>query len=288
MSPPDARWSTAASAGATAAAGFVLARPERLAGPSGEVIGAGVGQSIEFMDFRDYEPGDDLRRIDWSAYARSDRLVVRRHRQDVRPTVEVYVDASRSMDLPGTVKGDAAVALASALVSAARRGGSSAGVFAAGASGGVPVPAPERWPGFEDAPAVAPRISRGDRAASAGSVRVLISDMLFRADLDDVMRGASRGARWTLLLHLLAHQDTAPPEPGPLRLRDVETGGLLTLEIDADAQAAFAARLSAFLESCRAACARAKVAYVPLIAQDVYDGSLRVDALLRAGVLTPR
>jgi uncharacterized protein (DUF58 family) len=288
MPPPDARWSVAASAGATAAAGFVLARPERLAGPSGEVIGAGVGQSIEFMDFRDYEPGDDLRRIDWSAYARSDRLVVRRHRQDVRPTVEIFVDASRSMDLPGTVKADAAVALAAALVSAARRGGSSAGLFATGASGGAPVPALEHWPGFDDAPAAAPRISRGDRAASAGSVRVLISDMLFRADLDDVIRRAARGARWAVLLHLLAREDTAAPELGPLRLRDVESGSLLTLEIDAAAQAAFTSRLTAFLASCRSACARAKVSYVPLIAQDLYDGSFHIDALLRAGVLTPR
>ena len=36
-----------------------------------------TGESMEFMDHREYQPGDDLRRLDWAAYARSDKMIVK-------------------------------------------------------------------------------------------------------------------------------------------------------------------------------------------------------------------
>jgi uncharacterized protein (DUF58 family) len=55
------------------------------------------GPSVEFADYREYAPGDDLRHLDWSVYARLDRLVVRLcvEEEDVR--IDVLVDASESM-----------------------------------------------------------------------------------------------------------------------------------------------------------------------------------------------
>ncbi len=58
------------------------------------------GSSIEFDDYSPYTPGDDIRAIDWNLYARSDRLYVRTYKEEVELSVEVMLDATRSMGLP--------------------------------------------------------------------------------------------------------------------------------------------------------------------------------------------
>ncbi len=63
---------------------YSLAAPRNApSGAAGAQLGRSIGSSLEFMDHREYQPGDDLRRIDWSAYARSDNLTVRLYREEV-------------------------------------------------------------------------------------------------------------------------------------------------------------------------------------------------------------
>ena len=73
-------------------------------GLTGAQLGHRPGSSLEFMDHRDYQPGDDLRRIDWSAYARTDRLTVKLYREEVSPHLDIMLDGSRSMNLESTAK----------------------------------------------------------------------------------------------------------------------------------------------------------------------------------------
>src|SRR5438105_12487100 len=56
------------------------------------------GQSVEFADYRNYAHGDDLRRVDWNAYARMERLFIKLYQEEEDLTVHVLLDASRSMD----------------------------------------------------------------------------------------------------------------------------------------------------------------------------------------------
>ncbi|HKP51637.1 MAG TPA: DUF58 domain-containing protein [Chloroflexia bacterium] len=56
------------------------------------------GQSVEFADYRTYSPGDDLRRVDWNAYARMERLFIKLFQEEEDLTVHVLLDASKSMD----------------------------------------------------------------------------------------------------------------------------------------------------------------------------------------------
>ncbi|MEK7415556.1 MAG: DUF58 domain-containing protein [Planctomycetota bacterium] len=57
-----------------------------------------LGPAAEFHDHRAYMPGDDLRSVDWKAYARSDRLLLRRHREERDLPLVLLVDTSASMD----------------------------------------------------------------------------------------------------------------------------------------------------------------------------------------------
>ena len=80
------------------AAKYRLALPERhRASYMGELLGRQAGNSIEYHDRKDYVPGDDIRHVDWRAYARNDRLSVNLYRQEISPQVQIVVDASASM-----------------------------------------------------------------------------------------------------------------------------------------------------------------------------------------------
>ena len=99
--------------GQQAGAQYALAAPRRSPqGTSGSQLGRLAGESMEFMDHREYQPGDDLRRLDWAAYARSDKMIVKLFRQEVCPHFDVVIDGSRSMDLPGSQKSQATAVLA--------------------------------------------------------------------------------------------------------------------------------------------------------------------------------
>jgi uncharacterized protein (DUF58 family) len=60
-----------------------------------------AGSSVEFHDFRPYQPGDELRAVDWRAYARARRLVTRLYRAERTIDVHVVLDVSASMGLGG-------------------------------------------------------------------------------------------------------------------------------------------------------------------------------------------
>lgn len=55
------------------------------------------GLSVEFADYRDYTPGDDLKRLDWRAYARSNRYYIKRYEEETNLRATILLDASASM-----------------------------------------------------------------------------------------------------------------------------------------------------------------------------------------------
>jgi uncharacterized protein (DUF58 family) len=59
------------------------------------------GFSVEFADFRPYQPGDDLRYVDWKIAARSDRWVVKQYEEETNLRATLILDVSRSMDWRG-------------------------------------------------------------------------------------------------------------------------------------------------------------------------------------------
>ncbi len=55
------------------------------------------GASVEFRDFRKYEPGDDFRHVDWSIFARLERLMLRQFLEEEDVRIDILIDQSRSM-----------------------------------------------------------------------------------------------------------------------------------------------------------------------------------------------
>jgi uncharacterized protein (DUF58 family) len=59
------------------------------------------GFSVEFSDYRNYQPGDDLRHLDWRLYARNDRLCIKRYMQETNVRFYIICDSSASMAYRG-------------------------------------------------------------------------------------------------------------------------------------------------------------------------------------------
>lgn len=73
------------------------------------------GQSVEFAEHKEYSPGDDVRHLDWKAYARFDKYYVKRFEQETNLRAYLVVDASGSMGYRGRPEGLTKLEVASAL-----------------------------------------------------------------------------------------------------------------------------------------------------------------------------
>jgi len=100
------------------------------------------GSSLEFADYRHYALGDDFRYIDWSLYARSDKLYIKLFKEEEDLLTYIFVDASASMGLPaGDRKFTSAVTIALALAYVALSSGDRVMVRVLAGSGKKSAPA---------------------------------------------------------------------------------------------------------------------------------------------------
>ncbi len=73
------------------------------------------GQTVEFSDFREYQLGDDIRRIDWNLYSRFEKYFLKLFTDERQMQVQIFLDCSASMGKDNPKKSSYAVAAAAAL-----------------------------------------------------------------------------------------------------------------------------------------------------------------------------
>jgi uncharacterized protein (DUF58 family) len=259
-------------------------------GSSGTQLSRSVGESLEFMDYREYQPGDDLRRLDWAASARSDKLIVKLYRQEVCPHLDILLDGSRSMGLRGTEKARAAVGLAAELAAAADNAGYSRRVYLSG-QGCRPVgqgaEPPMVWRGlkFDSAEGPAESLHALPPAWRPHGMRVFISDLLWLGDPLDLLRGVADRASAVYVVQVLAAADADPSQLGNFRLVDSETNEFEELFLDATALARYRRNLERHCDNWHRAARQLGGQFVPLVAERLV-AEWDFSALLEAGILT--
>lgn len=73
------------------------------------------GSSCEFVDYRNYVPGDDITKIDWNAYARFETLYLKLYLDERQLHTKIYIDVSQSMDFGDGKKAEMALQIAATL-----------------------------------------------------------------------------------------------------------------------------------------------------------------------------
>lgn len=124
----------------------LMARGAMVGSVSGRHRSPHRGSSVEFADYRSYAPGDDLRRLDWRTYGRTDKHFVKEFEADTNLRLILIVDASASMKYAGdqgrgdTTKLDVARRIALALAQLALRQGDAVGLWIASRGAALKVP----------------------------------------------------------------------------------------------------------------------------------------------------
>ena len=258
------------------------ARRRRLG--TGSRLGAGPGASLEFHDHRSYVAGDDLRHLDWSVYARTEQLMLRRHRQEVSPRVEVVLDLSASM-AAGPAKLRLATTIAALLATLAESDGTRPVVWSAS---DVIRRLPTEWRTALRTATCHGTIGLEARPApllGAGSERFLVSDGLCPGGGAPVVQSLGSGAGRIALVQVLTAGERSPDPVGAVRLEDLE-GGAGDVMLDEATCTAYRERLARHQAGWQSALAGRGAGLVTCAVEDGFDHALT--AMLQAGVLEPR
>lgn len=269
---------------------YALAVPRTTsAALAGLQMGQRAGSSLEFKDHRDYQPGDDLRRIDWNAFARSDKLTVKLFREEISPHLDVILDGSRSMAVEPGAKAGAAVALAAALAVAAENAGYSHSAWLTrewcapvGNSGSRP----SVWEeiNFDHPGHPAESFANAPPKLRQQGLRILISDLLWLGEPLQLLQQLSQGAAAVVVIQLLANADANPAERGRVRLIDSETEERREIFIDDAAIHRYREALTRHQQNWNHACRQTGATMVEMIAEQVLAG-WNLEALVKAEVL---
>ena len=234
------------------------------------------GQSVEFADYRDYAPGDDLRQLDWNVYARLEKLFVKLFLEEEDVTISLFVDASASMTYGTPSK-----------ILFAKRAAAALGYIGLASEDRVRVTALSgriarrraslRGSGrvfrlLADLSAIEAADGPTDLLVAARhaaaqlhgrGVVILLSDLLDPA-ADRVIRELAATGSELIVLHVLSPDELDPPLEGDLHLVDAETGDGLDVTVDLATLDAYRARLSAWKAGFADVAARRRATYVDL------------------------
>ncbi|HEX7004021.1 MAG TPA: DUF58 domain-containing protein [Trueperaceae bacterium] len=265
---------------------------------SGERTAKEAGQSVEFHDFRPYQSGDELRYVDWKAYARTGRLYTRLHQAERTIRLHILIDVSRSMRVGG--KGAYSERLAQLLAYVGQRDARSQ-VHLTDGSHGRPVQGlrtiGESWELIESAssrkegplPAHAIREFALAGPSEPGAALVLvISDLFEEAPLKPALTALKARGLDASFLQVVAREDLEP-EAGRLELIDSETGE--KLEVTPLEANAYRRAVREFVARRRSEIIEAGFRHVLLPVPPASGDELEREAfaaLLRAGILEKR
>ncbi len=252
--------------------------------------GVHVGSSLEFKEHRLYEPGDDLRHVDWNAFARSDQLTVKQFHEEVSPHLDLVIDGSRSMDLPGSEKTRACLGLAAMLATAGENAGFSHRAWFCRDECKPVENGTSRaslWQGidFDFGGDSGDAFSRRPPEWSSRSVRFLISDLLWKQDPLHILAICSRGATLVVVVQLLAKSDADPRGLGHVRLVDHESGEARELRLHDASLRRYHESLARHQQNWHLACRRVGARMLTVIAEDLV-ADWRPDVLVNAEILT--
>jgi uncharacterized protein (DUF58 family) len=254
------------------------------------------GTSIEFADYRDYVAGDDLRRLDWNIYARTERPYIKLLEDEQDLSVHILLDTSASMDYPteNTNKLNFAKQLMAGLAYLAlyRNDNLTLSPFQQQAPFGavngrgqiVPMLRYIHAIQSEGQSTISQRLKDYAGRARRAGICFIISD-LFSQDgyLNGINALVGRGFE-VIVLHVLSPEEVTPSLAGDLSLIDMETGQTQEVSIDGWMRERYIQRVQTWRQEIMRECSKRGVIYCPIQTDSSIERVLLYD-LRRLGVI---
>ena len=232
------------------------------------------GQSVEFADFRNYVPGDDLRFVDWNTYARLERLFLKMFLEEEDLHFYALIDASSSMDFGEPTKLKFAAQLAAALGFVGLVRGDRVKIETVGESARESAPAfrgrRSLWRMLDRLGQIQPgqtvSLAEGVKSFclrnSGKGIVVLISDLMDKAGYEPALRYLVSREMDVYVVHVLSPEELDPDIQGDLRLVDCEDGDVAEITVTGPLMKRYQQTLAAFIESAREFCTRRGMTYL--------------------------
>ncbi|MBL8026761.1 MAG: DUF58 domain-containing protein [Fibrobacteres bacterium] len=234
------------------------------------------GASVEFSEHKEYVAGDDIRRLDWKAYAKSDRYYIKRFEQETDLSALITVEASGSMEYggPPITKLDASSKLALAFAHILIGQSDAAGLYIRGADIKKHIPpstqkthlplfteALENASGTGDTNLTA-WVEEASSLPGRASVNVFISDCLCEPDpLIKSLRTLVSMNREVLLVQVLDSDEISFPFSARMRFADMESDRKIVLD-PAGIRDEYKRLMKSHIDTIRRGCAEAGVRYM--------------------------
>ena len=258
------------------------------------------GQSVEFADFRNYVPGDDLRYIDWNVYARLDMLFLKMFLEEEDLSFIIAIDTSLSMDYgdPDKLAFCQKLAMALGYIGLVNYNRVTLCSFSDGLQDRLPSLRGRRktqqmgqWIlGLEPAGATDFESSMKTVALNrqGRGVMVILSDFLFKTGYEKGLRYLQGGGFDTFVMQVLSPQETDPAATnalsGDLKLRDVEDGNVAEVSLSAALFKRYKENLNAYCAQLREHCIRRSMVHT-VLRTDMSMDVLVLDYLRKRGLL---
>lgn len=232
------------------------------------------GQSVEFADFRNYVPGDDLRRVDWNTYARLERLFLKLFLEEEDLHFYALVDASESMNFGEPTKLRYALQLAAALGFVGLVRGDRVKIETLGQPLRRPAPVfrgrRSLWQmldyleqiGPEETPPLAVGIKNFCLRNSGKGIVVLLSDLMDKQGYQAGLRYVAAQEMDIYVVHILSAEEIDPAVAGDLRLVDCEDGDEAEITVSPALLQRYRQTLAAFVAEAQEFCTRRGIAYL--------------------------
>ena len=250
-----------------------------------------TGSSAEFSDYREYIPGDDIRRLDWNAYARFDRLFLKLFMEEQESLVTILLDASASME----AKWASARAAAEAVGYLALTGGDRLCLQVLKDGRALRSPqfagraAYPRLTGFLDLCAPDGRTGTvTDAVKHTEGLKKGLCFLITDGYTEDALKEALDYLRYlkqeTAVIQTLSGWELQPDLEGAVKLTDSESGEQTDLLADRGALDAYQDALADFLKQIRETCASRETPYMLLDSRQSFEESF-IPLLSKSGMI---
>ncbi|MFT4703885.1 MAG: hypothetical protein ACI81R_001580 [Bradymonadia bacterium] len=255
------------------------------------------GSSVEFAEYKEYAPGDDVRHIDWRAYGRKDRYYIKQFEDETNVRAFLLVDSSGSMDFAfedHPTKMQAASTLAASLAWLLLRQGDAPGLMLFDERPGFWLPPSTKRAQLDDIctvldgvkaegrTSVNAAVSRVAEQVHARSVVFVISDFLDTSDdMLTLARVLRRKRMEVVLFHVMDRAELDLPFEGLTVFEGLESDGELLVDPD-DIRAAYQAEMEAHLARITEVCRSADIEQYRVMTDEPLDAPIRAFIQKRA------